>query len=173
MLAAFEAKLGPAPTPEWRVVLLRYFELRGEVRPLLSDNEVYNLGAGAAAVPIYCMNVTYPLIPEEIVRFCAGKRAVLLVEEGQPAYLEDALRVIASVHHLPVEILGKRTGHLPTPFELEPETIRSALRSRGITPPATAEELLEECALLASVLNDRVWDYYIARHYRPHEKVLL
>src|SRR3989454_1737323 len=46
---------------------------------------------GAAKVPIYCMNVTYPMIPEEIVAFCAGKREVLIVEEGQPAYLEEAI----------------------------------------------------------------------------------
>ena len=46
---------------------------------------------GASQVPIYCMNVTYPLVPEEITGFCAGKREVLVVEEGQPAYLEDAI----------------------------------------------------------------------------------
>ncbi len=49
---------------------------------------------GAARVPIYCMNVTYPLVPEEIAAFCADKRAVLLVEEGQPAYIEDAVQSI-------------------------------------------------------------------------------
>ena len=37
------------------------------------------------------MNVTYPLVPEEIVAFCAGKSAVLVVEEGQPAYIEEAM----------------------------------------------------------------------------------
>ncbi|MGH8687889.1 MAG: thiamine pyrophosphate-dependent enzyme, partial [Burkholderiales bacterium] len=46
---------------------------------------------GASRVPIYCLNVTYPLVPEEITGFCAGKREVLVVEEGQPAYLEDAI----------------------------------------------------------------------------------
>jgi indolepyruvate ferredoxin oxidoreductase, alpha subunit len=46
---------------------------------------------GNSRVPIYCMNVTYPLIPEEIVGFCAGKEKVLVVEEGQPAYIEDAV----------------------------------------------------------------------------------
>jgi indolepyruvate ferredoxin oxidoreductase, alpha subunit len=46
---------------------------------------------GASRVPIYCMNVTYPMVPEEIVRFCAGKREVLVIEEGQPAYLEEAI----------------------------------------------------------------------------------
>ena len=28
---------------------------------------------GASRVPIYCMNVTYPLIPEEITDFCKNK----------------------------------------------------------------------------------------------------
>src|SRR5204863_5436324 len=46
---------------------------------------------GTAQVPIYCMNVTYPMVPEELVEFCAGKREVLIVEEGQPAYLEEAI----------------------------------------------------------------------------------
>src|ERR687887_654017 len=40
---------------------------------------------GTAKVPIYCMNVTYPMVPEELSAFCAGKREVLIVEEGQPA----------------------------------------------------------------------------------------
>ena len=46
---------------------------------------------GASQVPIYCMNVTYPLIPEEITEFCQDKKSVLIVEEGQPAYIEDAV----------------------------------------------------------------------------------
>ena len=46
---------------------------------------------GASRVPIYCMNVTYPLIPEEIIEFCQSKKSVLIVEEGQPAYIEDAV----------------------------------------------------------------------------------
>jgi indolepyruvate ferredoxin oxidoreductase alpha subunit len=46
---------------------------------------------GASRVPIYCMNVTYPLVPEEIADFCRTKRSVLVVEEGQPAYIEEAI----------------------------------------------------------------------------------
>src|SRR4029453_9083955 len=46
---------------------------------------------GASRVPIYCMNVTYPLIPEEIVEFSKNKKSILIVEEGQPAYIEDAV----------------------------------------------------------------------------------
>ncbi|MBC7802996.1 MAG: indolepyruvate ferredoxin oxidoreductase subunit alpha, partial [Candidatus Parcubacteria bacterium] len=47
---------------------------------------------GATRVPIYCMNVAYPMIPEEIVAFCADKERVLVVEEGQPAFIEDAVQ---------------------------------------------------------------------------------
>jgi len=46
---------------------------------------------GASRVPIYCLNVTYPLVPEEITDFCRNKASVLIVEEGQPAYIEDAV----------------------------------------------------------------------------------
>src|SRR6266850_358397 len=46
---------------------------------------------GASRVPIYCLNVTYPLIPEEITEFCGSKASVLVVEEGQPAYIEEAV----------------------------------------------------------------------------------
>ena len=47
---------------------------------------------GASRVPIYCLNVTYPLIPDEIVSFSRDKKQILIVEEGQPAYIEDAVQ---------------------------------------------------------------------------------
>jgi indolepyruvate ferredoxin oxidoreductase, alpha subunit len=49
---------------------------------------------GATQVPLYVMNVTYPLIEDELTDFARGKRAVLMIEEGQPAYLEPALNSI-------------------------------------------------------------------------------
>jgi indolepyruvate ferredoxin oxidoreductase alpha subunit len=63
---------------------------------------------GATRVPILCLNVTYPLVPEEITTFCAGKRAVLVVEEGQPAYLEDAIQAMLRRHEVnAVRVHGK------------------------------------------------------------------
>ena len=44
---------------------------------------------GNSQVPLYVMNVAYPVIDSEVVRFCRGKRAVLLVEEGQPNFIEQ------------------------------------------------------------------------------------
>ena len=49
---------------------------------------------GDSRVPLYVLNVTYPLIPDEVSRFCSAKRAVLIVEEGQPAHLEENINSI-------------------------------------------------------------------------------
>jgi indolepyruvate ferredoxin oxidoreductase alpha subunit len=63
---------------------------------------------GESAIPIYCMNVTYPLIPEEVVEFCSGKREVLVIEEGQPAYLEEAILATLRRHDVNgVQVHGK------------------------------------------------------------------
>ena len=46
---------------------------------------------GATQVPIYVLNVTYPLISAEFLNFCAGKDHVLVIEEGQPEFIETQL----------------------------------------------------------------------------------
>jgi indolepyruvate ferredoxin oxidoreductase alpha subunit len=46
---------------------------------------------GASRIPILALNVVYPLVPEEIVEFCKGKRAVLVLEEGQPEFIEQEI----------------------------------------------------------------------------------
>jgi indolepyruvate ferredoxin oxidoreductase, alpha subunit len=63
---------------------------------------------GASQIPVYCLNVTYPLIPDEVVSFARTKDSILIVEEGQPAYIEDAILAIlrrAEAHA--VKVLGK------------------------------------------------------------------
>jgi indolepyruvate ferredoxin oxidoreductase alpha subunit len=76
---------------------------------------------GASRIPIYCLNVTYPLVPEEIVSFCRDKQSVLIVEEGQPAYLEEAILATlrrAELHALKVHgkdvlpLAGEYTGEV-------------------------------------------------------------
>jgi indolepyruvate ferredoxin oxidoreductase alpha subunit len=62
---------------------------------------------GAAEIPILCLNVTYPLVPDEITGFCSGKRAVLIVEEGQPDYLEQAIGALLRKADLGTDIVGK------------------------------------------------------------------
>ncbi|MES2916663.1 MAG: indolepyruvate ferredoxin oxidoreductase subunit alpha [Pseudomonadota bacterium] len=46
---------------------------------------------GATDLPIYVLNVTYPLISSEFLDFCTGKDHVLIVEEGQPEFIETQL----------------------------------------------------------------------------------
>lgn len=43
---------------------------------------------GGLRLPLLVLNVTYPLVHEQIVQFCAGKRAVLVLEEGHPEFIE-------------------------------------------------------------------------------------
>ena len=62
---------------------------------------------GDSDIPLCVLNVTYPLVPEEISEFCASKRAVLVVEEGQPAYLEQAIESILRRADLQTTVVGK------------------------------------------------------------------
>src|SRR3984885_11710592 len=49
---------------------------------------------GDSKIPLYVLNVTYPLVNEEVKRFCSGKRGVLVIEEGQPDFIEQNLHAI-------------------------------------------------------------------------------
>jgi indolepyruvate ferredoxin oxidoreductase alpha subunit len=62
---------------------------------------------GDAKVPLYVLNVTYPLVDTEFVRFCAGKKAMLMVEEGQPDYLEQAVNTILRRADIQTMVHGK------------------------------------------------------------------
>jgi len=62
---------------------------------------------GESEVPLYVLNVTYPLVDEEVQKFCAGKRAVLMIEEGQPDFLEQNLHAILRKADLPTKVHGK------------------------------------------------------------------
>jgi indolepyruvate ferredoxin oxidoreductase alpha subunit len=62
---------------------------------------------GDSRIPLYVLNVTYPLIDAEVIEFCAGKRAVLVVEEGQPDFIEQNLHAILRKAELPARVHGK------------------------------------------------------------------
>ena len=76
---------------------------------------------GNSRVPIYCLNVTYPLLPEEVSGFCAGKRTVLVVEEGQPNYIEEAISSLLRKADLNTKLFGK--GPLPMAGEYTGEVV--------------------------------------------------
>ncbi|GCE01978.1 thiamine pyrophosphate-dependent enzyme [Embleya hyalina] len=62
---------------------------------------------GRTRIPLYVMNVTYPVVDTEIVEFCADKRAVLLLEEGQPDYIEQNLNTILRRAEVAAALHGK------------------------------------------------------------------
>jgi indolepyruvate ferredoxin oxidoreductase alpha subunit len=44
---------------------------------------------GNADIALYVLNVTYPLINDEFLEFCSNKNAVLVIEQGQPEFIEQ------------------------------------------------------------------------------------
>jgi indolepyruvate ferredoxin oxidoreductase alpha subunit len=62
---------------------------------------------GETKIPLYVLNVAYPLVDAEFVRFCAEKRAILIVEEGQPDYIEQAVNTILRRADVQTRIHGK------------------------------------------------------------------
>jgi indolepyruvate ferredoxin oxidoreductase, alpha subunit len=82
---------------------------------------------GASRIPIYVLNVAFPLVPAELREFCAGKRAVLVVEEGSPDYVEQAVNVELRRADMTTRVLGK--GLLPRAGEYTSEVLLNALAS--------------------------------------------
>ena len=62
---------------------------------------------GKCRISTLVMNVTYPMVPDEIGDFCVGKDAVLVVEEGQPEFIEQAINAILRKKDVNAKIIGK------------------------------------------------------------------
>ena len=62
---------------------------------------------GNNRIPMYILNVVYPLVDAEVIEFCQDKQAVLLVEEGQPDYIEQGINSILKRNGLPTQVVGK------------------------------------------------------------------
>ena len=62
---------------------------------------------GDSKIPHYVLNVTYPLVDEEIKNFCLGKRAVLVIEEGQPDFIEQNIHSILRKADIQTRVHGK------------------------------------------------------------------
>lgn len=81
---------------------------------------------GESRIPLYVLNVTYPLCDEEVRRFCADKKAVLMIEEGQPDFLEQALHSILRKGDIQARVHGKDC--LPMAGEYTGEVLLAGLR---------------------------------------------
>jgi indolepyruvate ferredoxin oxidoreductase, alpha subunit len=116
---------------------------------------------GASRIPILVLNVVYPLVPEELREFCAGKSAVLIVEEGYPDYIEQAVNVELRRADINTRVLGK--GLLPNAGEYASDVLLEGLASflqatrlKGIDADAiakTARDLIAHKAAAAAALG--------------------
>jgi indolepyruvate ferredoxin oxidoreductase, alpha subunit len=119
---------------------------------------------GRTKVPMYIMNVTYPVVDDEIIAFCQSKRAVLLVEEGQPDYIEQNLHAILRRAGVPTQLHGKDmlpvageytsatvtrgvaaflARHLPEAVEHEPALLRDGDDPASPFAPRVASQLVQ------------------------------
>ncbi|MBP6777615.1 MAG: indolepyruvate ferredoxin oxidoreductase subunit alpha [Piscinibacter sp.] len=82
---------------------------------------------GSSRIPLYVMNVAYPVVEAEVERFCRGKKAVLLVEEGQPDFHEQALSKILRRAGIDAALHGKDL--LPMGGDYSVAVVREGLRA--------------------------------------------
>lgn len=101
---------------------------------------------GESQVPIYVMNVVYPVVEEEILAFCHNKDGVLVLEEGQPEFIEHSLQSILSRNDVATRLHGK--DMLPKAGEYTTLVVLKGLR-KFLTRHAPA--LLERQALTSGV----------------------
>ncbi|OYX79741.1 MAG: indolepyruvate ferredoxin oxidoreductase, partial [Bradyrhizobium sp. 35-63-5] len=95
---------------------------------------------GQSRVPIYVMNVTYPVIDDEVADFCASKKAVLIVEEGQPEHIEQAIATILRRRDINTKIYGK--GALPMAGEYTADVMLKGVR--GFLASAAPDALSDQ-----------------------------
>ncbi|MCW2997955.1 MAG: Indolepyruvate ferredoxin oxidoreductase [Solirubrobacterales bacterium] len=119
---------------------------------------------GRTKVPLYVMNVTYPVVEDEILDFCRDKRAVLLVEEGQPDYIEQNLNAVLRRAGVTTALHGKDmlpvageytsaavtkgihaflSRYLPEAIEHEPALLRDAEDPASPFAPRVAAEVVQ------------------------------
>lgn len=115
--------------------------------------------AGQTDLPLYVLNVTYPLVEDEFLDFAAGKSAILVVEEGYPAHLEDELRAILHKAGRAQVVEGKglfpRAGELTGAVMLEALSGFLAAHAPDLLPPQgrapNTPPILVDDALAANV----------------------
>lgn len=117
---------------------------------------------GESRVPIYVLNVTYPLVSSEFLEFCEGKESVLVVEEGQPEFIEQALSTFLYRAGSGVRLHGKDI--FPMAGEYTGQVMLDAL---GRFMRAEAPELLPAAVLAPNAEKPAVPDLSKTVPIRP------
>ncbi len=95
---------------------------------------------GDCDIPLLVLNVTYPLVPEQVAEFCAGKRGVIVVEEGQPEYIEQEIATLLRRRDIQARLHGKDL--LPAAGEYSVEVLAQGLLAFAdlyLPPPLSGE----------------------------------
>jgi indolepyruvate ferredoxin oxidoreductase alpha subunit len=74
---------------------------------------------GASRIPILALNVVYPLVPEEIIDFSKDKTAVLVLEEGQPEFIEHEIAAFLRRADVQAKLHGKDCLHMAGEYNVE------------------------------------------------------
>lgn len=104
---------------------------------------------GNTDIPLYVLNVTYPIVKDEFIEFCDSKDHLLVVEEGQPDHIEQHLASFLYKSGQQLKLYGKDvlpmageyTGQVMldgiTAFlkSASPELLPGRVRAPNATPP--------------------------------------
>ena len=132
---------------------------------------------GETRVPLYVLNVAYPLIEDELLAFCENKKAVLMIEEGAPDYIERDLNTILRRRDIQTKVSGKDV--LPMGGEYTTQVLVKGLRDFLSTyarellgngpPPPDASAVLADPRVkaLAEVVPPRPPGFCIGCPERP------
>jgi indolepyruvate ferredoxin oxidoreductase alpha subunit len=132
---------------------------------------------GRARIPILALNVVYPLVPEEIAGFARGRRAVLVLEEGQPEFIEQEIAAILRRAGEPAKLHGKDLLQMAGDYTVE-VLVRGLARFLGEHAPQVdvsagarwleeAERLRRGAAELLGALPQRPPTFCVGCPERP------
>ena len=107
---------------------------------------------GNSRIPILVLNVTHPLVPEQIQEFCLTKESVLVMEEGNPEFIEQQIGQILRRADIQTRLHGKDV--LPLAGEYSAEVVTKGLvefLSQNEPDGVNVEILRDEAANLANI----------------------
>ena len=80
---------------------------------------------GNTKISIYVLNIVHPLIPDEVISYAKKFKALLVIEEGQPQYIEQELGLLFHKEKIEVSLAGKDL--LPMAGEYTSEVIHKGV----------------------------------------------
>ena len=107
---------------------------------------------GNSRIPILVLNVTHPLVPEQIQEFCLARESVLVMEEGNPEFIEQQIGQILRRADIQTRLHGKDV--LPLAGEYSAEVVTKGLvefLSQNEPDGVNVEILRDEAANLANI----------------------